>query len=83
MRFLTKVTRFQGQRERNSVDQIDATSWLQLLQPLQVQLTEPSTWENKGGRRHSGLGGDYEFERFSVDLELHFILVERELDRRV
>lgn len=34
-----------------------------------------------GGRRRGGLGDYYEFERFSVGLELHFILVERELDR--
>ena len=33
-----------------------------------------------GGRRYSGLGYDDKLERFSVDLELHFILVELELD---
>jgi hypothetical protein len=33
-----------------------------------------------GGRRCSSLGYDDKFERFSVDLELHFILVELELD---
>jgi len=32
-----------------------------------------------GGRRCSGLRDDDEFERFSVDLELHFIVVELEL----
>ena len=33
-----------------------------------------------GGRSCRGLGDNHEFERFSVDLELHFIFVEGELD---
>jgi len=33
-----------------------------------------------GGRRCSSLGYDDKFERFSVDLKLHFMLIELELD---
>jgi len=36
-----------------------------------------------GARRRDDLGDYYEFERFSVGLELHFILVEGELNRRI
>jgi len=41
---------------------------------------EPGREQCGGGRRRSCLGDYYEFERFSVGFEFHFIFVEGELD---
>jgi hypothetical protein len=76
------MERVSGFNEQDKIQTNDDLSHLVLFvfQPLFQETVRTGYWW-LGGRRRGGLGDYYEFERFSVGLELHFILVERELDR--
>jgi hypothetical protein len=54
-----------------------------LIRPCELLAIRSGRGRCSGSRRCRGLTDDDEFERFSVDLELHFIFVEGKLDRCV